>query len=83
MKEKEWLGTEAKTISAMVTENDKNAPNIILNTFNPLSLRTRITTTPYSVSSWYGYNHALTQDMTVLNGTITGGKHEKHDQNIL
>lgn len=73
MKEKEWLGTEAKTISALVEQNDRLSPYLILNAYNPLSIRTTISTKPYHVSDWYGYNHALTQDMTVLNGTITGG----------
>ena len=73
MKEKEWLGTEAKTISALVEQNDRLSPYLILNTYNPLSIRTTISNKPYHVSDWYGYNHALTEDMTVLNGTITGG----------
>ena len=73
MKEKEWLGSEAKTISALVEQNDRLSPYVVLNTYNPLSIRTAISSKPYHVSDWYGYNHALTQDMTVLNGTITGG----------
>lgn len=73
MKEKEWLGTEAKSISALVEQNDKNAPNIVLNTFNPLVVRSRISTKAYRISSWYDYNHALVSDPTQLNATITGG----------
>ena len=73
MKEKEWLGTEAKSMSALVEQNDRFSPYLVLNSYNPQAMLTGISTKPCSVSSWYGYNHALTQDMTVLNGTITGG----------
>ncbi|MFA5816672.1 MAG: hypothetical protein WC865_13750 [Bacteroidales bacterium] len=73
MKEKEWIGNESKTLTALVTGNDKNVPYVVLNTYNPLVMRTGITTKPYSISEWYGYNHALTEDPTQLNATITGG----------
>ena len=73
MKEKEWVGTEAKSISQLVEQDDRLSPYVILNTYNPLSLRTNISSKPYSISDWYGYNHALSEDMTILSGTITGG----------
>ncbi|TSA38274.1 MAG: hypothetical protein D4R64_03580 [Porphyromonadaceae bacterium] len=73
MKEKEWIGNESKSLTALVTGNDKNAPYVVLNTYNPLVMRTGITTKPYSISEWYEYNHALTEDPTQLNATITGG----------
>ncbi|MFA5815731.1 MAG: hypothetical protein WC865_08955 [Bacteroidales bacterium] len=80
MKEKEWIGNESKTLTALVTGNDKNAPYVVLNTYNPLVMRTGITTKPYSISEWYGYNHALTEDPTQLNLTITGGDMKSMEQ---
>ncbi|MCK9331491.1 MAG: hypothetical protein M0Q94_16615, partial [Candidatus Cloacimonetes bacterium] len=68
MLEKEWLGTESKRVSSMVEENDRLSPYLIINPYNPLSIKTNIQSKPYRVSDWYGYNHALTQDITVLDG---------------
>ncbi|MFA6128268.1 MAG: hypothetical protein WC699_13275, partial [Bacteroidales bacterium] len=73
MKEKEWLGTENKSLTNLVEGNDRLAPYVVINTLNPLNIRTRITTKPFRISSWYDYNHALTEGSTELNGTITGG----------
>ncbi len=73
MKEKEWMGTEAKTLSALVEQNDRLSPYLVLNFYNPAVMTGRISNKPYSISSWYGYNHALGETMTVLDGTITGG----------
>ncbi|MFA6128768.1 MAG: hypothetical protein WC699_15825 [Bacteroidales bacterium] len=73
MKEKEWLGTENKSLTNLVEANDRLAPYVVINSLNPLNIRTRITTKPYRISSWYDYNHALTEGSTELNGTIVGG----------
>jgi|GEM_PF-1340245 len=73
MKEKEWLGTEAKAVSAVVEQNDRLSPNLVLNLYNPTVITSRISSKPYSISSWFGYNHALGENMTVLDGTISGG----------
>jgi hypothetical protein len=73
MKEKEWLGTENKSLTNLVEGNDRLTPYVVINSLNPLNIRTRITTKPYRISSWYDYNHALTEGSTELNGTIVGG----------
>jgi hypothetical protein len=73
MKEKEWLGSENKSLTNLVEGNDRLTPYVVINSLNPLNIRTRITTKPYRISSWYDYNHALTEGSTELNGTITGG----------
>ncbi|MFA6129281.1 MAG: hypothetical protein WC699_18420 [Bacteroidales bacterium] len=73
MKEKEWLGSENKSLTNLVEGNDRLAPYLVINSLNPLNIRTRITTKPYRISSWYDYNHALSEGSTELNGTITGG----------
>ena len=73
MKEKEWLGSEGKTMTALVEQNDRLSPNLVLNLYNPTVMTSRISTKPYSISSWFGYNHALGENMTILDGTITGG----------
>ncbi len=73
MKEKEWLGTENKSLTNLVEGSDRLAPYVVINSLNPLNIRTRITTKPYRISSWYDYNHALTEGSTELNGTIVGG----------
>jgi len=70
MKEKEWAGTEAKTMTDMV-ENYDQSGDLILNLNNPAEMIARIQAKPYTVSDWYGYNHALGSSGTVGDVTIT------------
>ena len=38
MKEKEWLGTENKSLTNLVEGNDRLAPYVVINSLNPLNI---------------------------------------------